>query len=540
MYRISRNLLSHIHNFSSSFQNPRLVLASFPLIQSPSLSISAFKLLLSNVLPDRCVDDADEVCKIIVENHGADRSIEAALDLVGIELSTELVNNVLQKLHFEEKLAFRFFMWAGRQEHYAHQSETYNQMIDILSSTKYKVKQFRIVCDMLDYMKRNDRNSVPVEVLLVILRKYTEKHLSYLQKFTRKKKIRVKTQPEINAFNLLLDALCKCSLVEEGEVMFKKLKKNNKVVPDANTYNILFFGWCRVRNPARAMRVLEEMIEMSHVPDNFTYNTAIDSFCRVGMVSEAVELFDFMRSRGSTMSSPTAKTYVIMIVALARSDKMEECRKLIDDMSSTGSLPDVSTYKELIEGLCLAGKIEEAYKFLEEMGNKGYPCDIVTYNCFLKVMVDFSKAYHVLRLFEFMLLGDGVCGFQQYNFEVSAFYCLGQLNGLINTQIDIEKSYLKLETDLHMKGGLFGIFAKQNECHLLQKILNKDKSLWWKMLDYFCMQLSKTFNLNVHLKLTSFMWKMVNSSMFFQYARTQIKKGKGQRVLLLLQPALKD
>ncbi|PQM33777.1 pentatricopeptide repeat-containing protein [Prunus yedoensis var. nudiflora] len=149
--------------------------------------------------------------------------------------------------------------------------------------------------------------------LIKSINQYTEKHLKYLQKFAKKKRIRVKTQPEINALNLLLDALCKCSLVQDAQDMLQRVKK--KVKPDANTYNILFFGWCIVRNPTRGMKLLEEMIQVGHAPDNFTYTTAIDAF---------------LQSRDG----------------------------------------------ELLEGMCLAGKVEEAYKFLQEMGNKGYPPDI--------------------------------------------------------------------------------------------------------------------------------------------------------------------
>ncbi|KAJ6910933.1 hypothetical protein NC652_021546 [Populus alba x Populus x berolinensis] len=43
-------------------------------------------------------------------------------------------------------------------------------MIDILTSMKYKKQQFRIVCGMFDYLKRNNKNVVPVEVLSTILR----------------------------------------------------------------------------------------------------------------------------------------------------------------------------------------------------------------------------------------------------------------------------------------------------------------------------------------------------------------------------------
>ncbi len=174
-----------------------------------------------NDVGDKCLEsDGDKLYNVVIEHSYAYHNMEGSLDQLGVKLTTELVVEVLHRLRFEEKIAFRFFNWAGHQENYAHEPPAYNDMIDILSSTKYKVKQFRIVCDLLDYMKRHEKKKVPVEVLLKILREYTEKHLTYLQKFAKKKRIRVKTQPEINAFNLLLDALCKCSLVIDAEAMF--------------------------------------------------------------------------------------------------------------------------------------------------------------------------------------------------------------------------------------------------------------------------------------------------------------------------------
>ena len=72
----------------------------------------------------------DKLYTTIMDNCHAYSNMEKALDLVGVPLTTELVVEVLHRLHFEEKLAFRFFTWAGRQEYY-------NDMIDIPSSTKY-------------------------------------------------------------------------------------------------------------------------------------------------------------------------------------------------------------------------------------------------------------------------------------------------------------------------------------------------------------------------------------------------------------------
>lgn len=473
--------------------------------------------------------DADKVYKIIVDSSSPNVDLEKNLELLGVNLTTPLVMMVLQRLHYEEKLAFRFFTWAGHQDNYVHEPQAYNEMIDILSSTKYKVKQFRIVCDILDYMKRNNKTSVPVEVLLKILRQYTEKHLTHLQKFAKKKKIRVKTQPEINAFNLLLDSLCKCCLVEDAEGMFRRM--HGKVKPDANTYNILFFGWCRVRNPTRGMNILDGMINMGFTPDNFTYNTAIDTFCKAGMVTEAAALLDFMRTRGTTMSSPTARTYTIMIVAFVQSNKMDEAFKLLGEMIGSGTLPDVSTYKELIEGMCLAGKTDAAYKFLDEMRNKGYPPDIVTYNCFLKVLCDNKNREEALGLNKKMNEVGCVPSVQTFNMLITMYFELGDPEGAFECWHEMEKKGYTADTDSYcvMIEGLFGCNKTDDASALLEEVVNRGLKLPYRKFDSFLMQLSSIGNLQAIHRLSDHMRKFYNPAMARRFSLNQKRKSMSLR-----------
>lgn len=471
-----------------------------------------------------CTSDADKVYTTIVDGSSANVNLEKDLELLGVNLTPPLVMMVLRRLHYEEKLAFRFFTWAGHQDNYAHETQAYNEMIDILSSTKYKVKQFRIVCDILDYMKRKNKSSVPVEVLLKILRQYTEKHLTHLQKFAKKKKIRVKTQPEINAFNLLLDSLCKCSLVEDAEGMFRRMQ--SKIKPDANTYNILFFGWCRVRNPTRGMNILDDMIKMGFTPENFTYTTAIDTFCKAGMVTEAAALLEFMRTRGTTLSSPTARIYAIMIVAFVQSNKMDEAFKLLGDMISSGTLPDVSTYKELIEGMCLAGKIEAAYKFLDEMGNKGYPPDIVTYNCFLKVLCDSKNREEALRLYKKMNDVRCVPSVQTFNMLITMYFEMGDPDGAFECWHEMEKKGYKADTDSYcvMIEGLFGCNNTADASFLLEEVVNKGMKLPYRKFDSFLMQLSSIGDLQAIHRLSDHMRKFYNPAMARRFSLNQKRK----------------
>ncbi|KAG8072467.1 hypothetical protein GUJ93_ZPchr0006g42169 [Zizania palustris] len=274
---------------------------------------SVHAVLPTHLQDERFVAFSDRIYNAVMET-AADSSegTEAALDALGAELTTPLVADVLHRLRYEEKLAFRFFVWSFHQDGYEHEAATCNDVIDILSSTRYKARQFGVLCGVLDHMKRHRTRSVPAEDLLGILRAYTEKHLTHLRKLAKKRRVRMRTPPKTDALNVLLDGFCKCGMVREAEAVFSRVKR--KLLGNAETYNILFFGWCRARDPKKAMKLLEEMIQMNHPPESFTYNAAIDSFCSAGLVSEARELFEFMRTEGSTISSPTAKTYSVMII----------------------------------------------------------------------------------------------------------------------------------------------------------------------------------------------------------------------------------
>ncbi|KAF0933100.1 hypothetical protein E2562_013838 [Oryza meyeriana var. granulata] len=314
-----------------------------PILPTRRLYSTTHVVLPTNLQDERFAALSDRIYDAVIETAaGSSEGTEAALDGLGSELTTPLVADVLHRLRYDEKLAFRFFVWASHQDGYEHEAATYNDVIDILSGTRYKARQFGVLCDVLDHMKRHRTRSVPVEDLLGILRAYTEKHLTHLRKLAKKRRVRMRTPPETDALNVLLDGFCKCGMVREAEAVFSRVKR--KLLGNAETYSILFFGWCRARDPKRAMKVLEEMIEMKHNPENFTYNAAIDSFCSAGLISEARELFEFMRTEGSTISSPTAKTYSIMIVALAKDGKMEECFELISEMRKCGCMPDVICY----------------------------------------------------------------------------------------------------------------------------------------------------------------------------------------------------
>ncbi|KAK6925443.1 Pentatricopeptide repeat [Dillenia turbinata] len=434
---------------------------NFDLLSKPLNSLGMIRVSSMCTNVGEMMPDAGKLYRIVIDEWLLCRRMERSLDQIGIGLTTPLVVDILNRLHYEEKLAFRFFAWAGQEDNYSHEPRAYNDMIEILSSTKYKVKQFRIVCDLLDYMKRHNMNPV--------------------------------------------------LLVEEAEVLFARVK--NRIKPDANTYNILFSGWCRVRDPGKGMGVLDEMIKLGQTPDNFTYNPAIDAFCKIGM------------------SSPTTKTYAIMITALAWSDRIEECFKVVKDMIDGGCLPDVSTYKQVIEGMSRAGKIEEAYKFFEEMGRKGYPPDIVTYNCFLKVLCDNKKSEEAHRLYKRMIEVDCLPSVHTYNIVISMFFAMSDPEGALETWHDMNKRPCRQDSDTYcvMNEGLFGFGRAKDACAFIKDVIDKSIKLPYRKFDAFLMDLSTIGDLQAIHQLSEHMRKFYNPAMARRFALNQKRKSMSLR-----------
>ena len=87
---------------------------------------SAGHVLLPTNLKEQYVASlSDKIYDAVTETEeGSNEGTEAALDALGAELTTPLVADVMHRLRYEEKLAFRFFAWASQQDNYAHEQRT--------------------------------------------------------------------------------------------------------------------------------------------------------------------------------------------------------------------------------------------------------------------------------------------------------------------------------------------------------------------------------------------------------------------------------
>ncbi|XP_039815345.1 pentatricopeptide repeat-containing protein At1g52640, mitochondrial-like [Panicum virgatum] len=104
-------------------------------------------------------------------------------------------------------------------------------------------------------------------------------------------------EPDVPAYNALIDALCRGGDVELSHVQLKDMQRRHKLVPDAATYGPFLRSACASKDARAALRVLDRLRIHDLTPNVFTYNAVIRLLCELGEVDEAYNIVNEMATR---------------------------------------------------------------------------------------------------------------------------------------------------------------------------------------------------------------------------------------------------
>ncbi|CAI9114122.1 OLC1v1014772C1 [Oldenlandia corymbosa var. corymbosa] len=366
-------------------------------------------------------DEVDRVCKVIDELFTLDRNMEAVLDESGVNLSHDLVVDVLERFKHARKPAFRFFCWASRRSDYAHDSRTYNAMMSILGKTR----QFETMVSVLEEM--GEKGLLTMETFIISMKAFVaaKERKKAIGMFELMKKYKLKVGVE--TVNCLLDAMGRAKLGKEAQIMFQKLE--HRFTPNLQTYTVLLNGWCRVKNLVEAGKkrlreaadyfdemmksgcepdagvytclltgygnekkmdkvygLLKDMKDKGYPPDAQLFNALIKLMTNRRMPDDAVRIYKKMINTGI---EPTIHTYNMMMRSFFANRNYDMGIAVWEEMNKKGCCPDDNSYVIIIGGLIRQGRSAEACKFLEEMIAKGMKAPQLDYN---KFAADFSRA----------------------------------------------------------------------------------------------------------------------------------------------------
>ncbi|CAL0334712.1 unnamed protein product [Lupinus luteus] len=358
-------------------------------------------------------DEVDRVCKVIDELYALDRNMEAVLDECRVQLSLDLVVDVLQRFKHARKPAFRFFCWAGKSSGFAHDSRTYNCMMHILGKTR----QFETMVAVLEEM--GEKGFLTMDTFSIAIKAFSaakeRKKAVGIFDLMKKYKFRV----DVDVVNFLLGSLGEAKLGKEAQVVFDKLR--DRFTHNLQTYTILLNGWCRVRNLLEAGRVWNEMVDEGFKPDIVAHNVMLEGLLRCRKKSDAIKLFEVMKAKGPL---PNVRSYTIMIQDLCKQKLMREAVDYFNEMVDLGCQPDTALYTCLITGFGRQRRMDMVYDLLKEMKEKGCPPDGRTYNAVIKMMTSQHMPDDAVRIYKKMIQSGFEPTIHTYNMIMKSYFVI--------------------------------------------------------------------------------------------------------------------
>ncbi|GAA0168676.1 hypothetical protein LIER_23340 [Lithospermum erythrorhizon] len=446
--------------------------------------------------------------------------MEVVLDGCGIDLTHDLVVEVLERFKHARKVAFRFFCWAGDRPGFGHDSGTYNKMMQILGKTK----QFETMVSVLEDM--GERGLLTLETFQILIKAFAaaKERKKAVGLFELMKKYKFKVGVE--TINCLLDELGKAKLGKEAHTLFERLE--HRFTPNIRTYTVLLNGWCRVKNLVEAGKIWNLMIDKGFKPDIVAHNTMLDGLLKCKKRSDAIKLFEVMRAKGP---SPNVKSYTILIRDLCKQGEMDMAIGYFEEMLDSGGETDAAIYTCLITGYGNQNKMDKVYGYLVEMKEKGFSPDAQLYNALIKLMINRQMLDEIVQVYKKMIQSGLKPSIHTYNMMIRSYFIAKDYDMASAVWEEMKQKGCCPDENSYtvLIGGLIRLGRSVEACKFLEEMLEKGMRV--PQLDYnrFAADFSRAGKPNILDELaqrTKFSGKFEVSNEFSRWAEMMKKRVK--------------
>ncbi|KAJ0971523.1 hypothetical protein J5N97_019482 [Dioscorea zingiberensis] len=333
-------------------------------------------------------EDSEKIC-VLLSNQPSSK-VTFCLDKSGVQMSPELVVEVLKKLSNAGMLALAFFRWAEKQPGFKHTTEIFHRLIEALG----KIKQFRLVWSLVESM--SVQRLLTKETFGLITRRYARarKIKEAIDAFERMQKYGL--SPELSDYNCLIDTISKSKHVTEAHEIFNDMKRRKRFSPDLKTYTILLEAWGKDRDLSEMNAVYLEMLDAGFEPDVVTYGILINAFCKSKKHDEAMKTFHEMEAKGI---KPSPHIYCSLINGLGSDKRLNEALAFFEQSKARGFAPELPTYNAVVGSYCSVLQFEDAFRLMDEMRCCGIGPNARTYEIILHHLIKAEKTEEAYGIF---------------------------------------------------------------------------------------------------------------------------------------------
>ncbi|XP_050227581.1 putative pentatricopeptide repeat-containing protein At5g43820 isoform X2 [Mercurialis annua] len=309
------------------------------------------------VVADRCLSPEEKLRGVFLQKLKGKSAIESALEKTGVDLSMDVVANVLNWGNLGGESMVTFFNWAIKSPMIPNDIHTYNVLIRALGRRKYVDFVMKILIDVK--VRGIDVN---LETLSVVIDSFLRARRVYkaIQLFGNSKEYGFGYDTE--SLNVLLQCLCKRSHVGAANSYFNSVK--GKIPFNSSTYNIIIGGWSKFGRVTEMERVLEAMVEDGFDPDCNTFSCLLEGLGRADRTEDAVKMFNNLKEKDCLIDTGV---YNAMISNFILCGNLDECMKFYRCMISSNCNPDIDTYTKMITAFIRARKVADALELFDEM-----------------------------------------------------------------------------------------------------------------------------------------------------------------------------
>ncbi|KAF7827983.1 putative pentatricopeptide repeat-containing protein [Senna tora] len=358
---------------------------SYHLLHRRPLSTSGEP--ITPVNPDHLL----RVCTILYQQQNSpDPRLHS--NLRSFHISHEFFLQVCNRFPYSWRPVYRFFHFTQTLPRFTHTSVSFNKMLDVIGKSR-NIDLFWELLRETGRLRFADDKTFRIALRVLGAARELKKCVEFFRFMNSNG-----YEYNVGTLNKVVETMCGCKLVVEARFVVFKLKKEEWIQPNGDTYKHLIRGFCDGGDFIEASRIWNLMVDEGFKPDVEVVEKMMVTFFKINRYDEALKLFQTMRVK--RMEELGVSTYRLVIKWMCKKKGMvSQAHVVFDEMRKRGIHVDNLTWGFLIYGILSRGGVREAYRVLEGIEEP----DISVFHGMIKGLLRLRRVSEATQVFREMI-----------------------------------------------------------------------------------------------------------------------------------------
>ncbi|XP_042485645.1 putative pentatricopeptide repeat-containing protein At5g43820 isoform X2 [Macadamia integrifolia] len=408
---------------------------------------------------------AEKLRGVFLQKLSGKSAIESSLTATSVDLTLDIVAEVVNRGNLGREAMMNFFNWAVKQPSVPNDLQTYHIILRALGRRKF----FKCMEEILNDMNKHGIHPSS-ETLSIAMDSYVRARRvsKAVQMFQRLEKFGSESDTE--SLNVLLCSLCQRSHVGTAYALFLALRR--KMPFNRTTYSIIISGWSKIGRVSEIERTLKAMMEDELDPDCLTFSYLLEGLGRASRIEDAVEVFDQMLQKGCP---PDTVAYNAMISNFLSVRDLDSSVKYYEKMLEMNCAPDLDTFTKLISVLLKSRRVADALEMFDEMLWRGIIPKTGVVTSFIEPLCNFGPPHAAMVIYKKARKVGCIISLKAYKLLLMRLSRFGKCGMVLKVWDEMQESGYSSDSDVYefVVNGLCNIGQLENAALVMEESLCK-------------------------------------------------------------------